>query len=140
MRKLLLIPLLIFSLMIPVKVNADPTFIEPQLIRCTCYTATEGSITASGKTVREDIVAGKSEWLGCSCVIYENNDGKLGDIIGFFEVCDTGAGVDTDGDGIGDSIKKGKSIDVYRNTLDRCYDWINEYGDYVFIQIIPAVG
>ena len=138
-KKFLLIPLLILSI-IPVKVNADPTFIEPQLIRCTCYTATEGSVTASGKSVREDIVAGKSEWLGCSCVIYENNDGKVGDLIGFFEFCDTGAGIDTDGDGIGDSIKNGKSIDVYRNSLEDCYEWINNYGDYVFIQVIPSVG
>lgn len=139
MKRLLLL-LLLLILLIPVKAHAEPQYIEPQLIRCTCYTATEGAITASGKKVREDIVAGKREWLGYSCIIYENNDGQVGDFIGVFEFCDTGAGMDSDGDGKGDTIINGKSIDVFRNTLDRCYDWIGEYGDYVFIQIIPSVG
>ena len=53
--------------------------IEPQLIRCTVYTAEEGEITADGSKVREGIVAGKREWLGYTCIMYENNDGKIGD-------------------------------------------------------------
>jgi len=114
--------------------------VEPQLIRCTVYTAEEGDITADGSKVREGIVAGKREWLGYTCIMYENNDGKIGDLIGIYEFKDTGAGIDTDGDGKGDSIKKGLSIDVYRDTLDRCYEWIEEYGDYVFIQVVYGVG
>lgn len=130
MKKLLLIPLLII-LLIPIKANATDYPESPHLIRCTCYTAPQGAITASGKAVREDIVAGKREWLGYACIIYENDDGEVGDLIGYFEFCDTGGAK---------TLKTGKSIDVYRNTLDRCYDWIDEYGDYVFVQIIPAVG
>lgn len=140
MKKLLLIALLIITMMIVAVRAKTETVTDPEIIRCTCYTADEGAITASGKHVREDIVAGKRDWIGCICVIYENNNGEVGDVIGVFEVADTGAGIDTDGDGKGDSIKNGKSIDVYRNTLDRCYEWVGKYGDYVFIQIIPAVG
>ena len=61
-------------------------------------------------------------------------------LIGIYEFKDTGSGMDTDGDGKGDTIKNGKSIDVYRNTLSRCYDWIKEYGDYVYLEIIDAEG
>ena len=53
---------------------------------------------------------------------------------------DTGAGMDTDGDGKGDSIKKGKSIDVFRNNLADAKEWIRTYGDYVYVKIIEAEG
>lgn len=116
-------------------INAN-TYSEPTLIRCTCYTATEGSITASGQHVREGIIAGKKEWIGCMALLYD----KDMNFIGCFEFLDTGAGIDTDGDGIGDTIRNGKSVDVYRNTLKGCKEWIGSYGDYVYMQIIRADG
>jgi 3D (Asp-Asp-Asp) domain-containing protein len=144
LRKLFLVIPLFLLLAIPV--HATPLQadnypeIEPQLIRCTVYTAEEGDITADGSKVREGIVAGKREWLGYTCIMYENDNGEIGDLIGIYEFKDTGAGIDTDGDGKGDSIKKGLSIDVYRDTLERCNEWIEEYGDYVFVQIVYGVG
>ena len=66
--------------------------------------------------------------------------GGVGEFIGYFDFYDTGAGIDTDGDGKGDSIKKGKSVDVFRNSLDDCNKFIKTYGDYVFIKIIEAEG
>lgn len=107
-------------------------FTTPQKIRCTCYTSTEGSVTASGDTVREGIVAGKREWIGKTAILYDMDM----NLIGYFEFKDTGAGIDTDGDGKGDSIKNGKSIDVYRDTLEGCKSWIKEHGDYIQLQII----
>lgn len=121
-------------MLMSVRVKAD--YEMPTKIRCTCYTATEGSITASGEHVREGIVAGKREWLGKVAILYDLNM----NIIGIYEFKDTGAGIDTDGDGKGDSIKKGKSIDVYRDTLDECYEWIMTYGDYVLMMIVDAEG
>jgi 3D (Asp-Asp-Asp) domain-containing protein len=121
-------------MLMSVRVKAD--YEMPTKIRCTCYTATEGSITASGEHVREGIVAGKREWLGKVAILYDLNM----NIIGIYEFKDTGAGIDTDGDGKGDSIKKGKSIDVYRDTLDECYEWIRTYGDYVLMMIVDAEG
>lgn len=106
-------------------------FSQPTKIRCTCYTSTEGSITASGERVREGIIAGKRAWMGKVAVLYDMNM----NIIGIFEFKDTGAGIDTDGDGKGDSIINGKSIDVYRDTMEGCKDWVHEYGDYVNLQI-----
>lgn len=121
-------------MLMSVGVKAD--YEMPTKIRCTCYTATEGSITASGEHVREGIVAGKRSWLGKVAILYDLDM----NIIGIYEFKDTGAGIDTDGDGKGDSIKKGKSIDVYRDTLDECYDWIRTYGDYVLMMIVDAEG
>ena len=137
MRKLFLIIPLFLLLSLPVNAQRYP---KPKLIRCTVYTGYEGALTADGSKVKEGIVAGKKEWLGYTCLIYENNNGKIGNLIGIYEFKDTGAGIDTDGDGIGDSIKKGKSIDVYRDSLDRCYEWIDQYGDFVFVQIVYGVG
>ena len=132
--KTLLIALgIVLSLNVNVKAAEFDT---PQKIRCTVYTSTEGSITASGDEVREGIVAGKKEWMHSVAVLYDLDM----NLIGYFEFKDTGAGIDTDGDGKGDSIKNGKSVDVYRNTLDRCYEWVGMYGDYVYMQIIEGAA
>lgn len=122
---------LVFAINVNVKA-AD--FSTPQKIRCTCYTSTEGSVTASGEPVRVGIVAGKREWMGKTAVLY-NMDMEL---IGIFEFKDTGAGIDTDGDGKGDSIKNGKSIDVYMDTMEDCRQWIRQFGDYVYLEIIEG--
>ena len=122
----------------PIAVRAE-TGDGLQKIRCTCYC--HDGITRSGQHTREGIVAGKKEWLGKAVALYECDDNnELGDFIGYYEFLDNGAGIDTDGDGKGDSIKRGKSIDVYRYTLDDAKDWIKEYGDYVYIKIIDAEG
>lgn len=109
---------------------------EPKRMRVTCYTASEGAVTASGAVVREGIVAASRDCMDYGVILYDEDM----NFVGFFEVKDTGAGIDTDGDGKGDSIKKGLSIDVYRDTLDRCYDWIEEYGDYMYVQFVEGKG
>ena len=136
-KKLFLIIPLFLLLSMPVRAEE---ITEPQLIRCTCYTASEGAITADGSKPIEGFIAGKREWLGYLCIMYENDNGKVGDLIGYFDFRDTGAGIDTDGDGKGDTIKNGKSVDVYRDSLEGCYEWVRQYGDYVFVKIIKAEG
>lgn len=100
-------------------------------MRVTCYTYPEGSITASGYEVREGIVAAKKDWMDALVVLYDMDM----NFIGYFEVKDTGFGIDKDGDGIG-SIQEGTSIDVFRDDLDRCREWVKTYGDYCYVQII----
>lgn len=89
--------------------------------RVTCYTWT-GNKTASGVYPEEGMVAGKREDIGKICLIYDKDK----NYIGAFLIADTG----------GQSIRQGKNIDVYRDSLDRCYEWINTYGDYCYIKII----
>lgn len=119
-------------------VEGDP-FEELVRIRCTCYC--EHGTTSTGKKARYGIVAGKKEWLGYTAELNAiNPDGSVGEFIGFFEFQDTGAGMDTDGDGKGDSIINGQSIDVWINSLPEAYKWRDKYGDYVYMQIIKADG
>lgn len=110
-----------------------------QKVRATCYC--HAGITASGQHTREGVIAAKREWIGKAVALYSCSEGdELGEFIGYFEILDTGLGIDTDGDGKGDSITKGKSIDIYKYTLDDCKAFIAEYGDYVFMKLIDAEG
>ena len=138
MKKLIITLILVIALCSSRKyVKADEG--EIFKIRCTCYC--EDGITASGHYTRSGIIAGKKEWIGKTAALYKIDDnGELGEFIGYFEFLDTGAGIDTDGDGVGDSIKNGKSVDVYRNSLEDAKTWISNQGDYVYIKVIDSVG
>lgn len=48
--------------------------------------------------------------------------------------------MDTDGDGKGDSIKNGQSIDVWVGSLSDAYEWRDTYGDYVYMKIFKSDG
>lgn len=117
---------------------------QPILIRATVYTSEEGAQTASGQKVRPGIIAGKPEWEGCVAMLYtyriEGGQAYPQELIGIYEVLDTGAGIDTDGDNKGDSIKNGTSIDVYQPTLHQAEEWIDTYGDYIMMMLIKAEG
>ena len=111
----------------------------PQPVRCTCYI--DRGTTASGIQTREGIIAGRKEWIGMMAVLYEvKEDGTLGDFIGYYEFCDTGAGIDTDGDGNGDTIRTGNSVDVWQPSMTNAKAWIKEHGDYVYMQIVDGKG
>lgn len=108
-------------------------------MRCTCYI--DRGTTASGAETRDGVIAGRKEWLGyVACIYAMNEDGTIGEFIGYYEFLDTGAGIDTDGDGKGDSIKNGLSVDVWQPSKADAIQWINTYGDYVYIKIVKGVG
>ena len=107
-------------------VHAEPEYIAPVKIRATCYTWT-GNRCATGCYPYEGIVAGRPEWSGYAAILYDA-DMKY---IGVFEFRDTGGHP---------TLQNGSSIDVYRDTLADCYDWVDDYGDYLYVQIIPAEG
>ena len=114
-------------------------FVEPCKIRCTCYC--EHGKTATGHDTTYGIVSAKKEWIGyCIEINAINDDGSVGQLVGLFEVQDTGAGMDTDGDGKGDSIKNGQSIDVWVASLKDAYAWRDQYGDYVYIKVFKGKG
>ena len=119
---LLIAILVLVSFGINAKADDVPELIK---IRCTCYCYT-GNPTKSGCMPYEGI-ASSNYYYGKTFIIYDLDM----NYIGVFEVKDTGSAK---------SLKNGTSIDVYRNTLAGCYDWVAEYGDYVYIQLIPAVG
>lgn len=114
---------------------------EPVVIRATCYTANEGAICSTGVTPHSGVIAGAKEWEGMAAALYtfEYVDGEPvpRECIGLYTVLDTGAGIDTDGDGLGDSIRNGQSIDVYCNTGTEAEEFVAAYGDYVLMILIP---
>ena len=126
----LVVAMVLLTILCGMPVNATEKY-PVKRMRVTCYTYPAGSITASGSEVREGIVAGKRDWMNALVVIYDMDM----ELIGYFEVKDTGFGIDKDGDGIG-SIQAGTSIDVFRDNMDRCKEWVNTYGDYCYVQII----
>lgn len=136
MRKRILSVLLILVMLLLVLLYSLPVEAaessDLKRMRVTCYTYPPGSITASGCEVREGIVAAKKNWLDALVVLYDMDM----NFIGYFEVKDTGFGIDKDGDGIG-SIQEGTSIDVFRSSLNRCREWVERYGDYCYVQVIP---
>jgi hypothetical protein len=117
---------------------------QPILIRATCYTSEEGAITYSGQKVRSGIIAGKKEWQGSVALLYSykivNGEAVPVELIGIYEVLDTGAGIDTDGDGNGDTIPVGQSIDVFQPTEHAAEEWIDTYGDYVLMMLVEGKG
>lgn len=114
-------------------------FEEPQRVRCTCYC--EHGKTATGVKTRYGIVSAKKEWIGCTIEINAvAEDGSVGELVGLFEVQDTGSGMDSDGDGKGDTIINGQSIDVWVASLSDAYEWRDTYGDYVYFKIFRAKG
>lgn len=135
MRKRILSVLLVLVMLLLVLLYSLPVEAaessDLKLMRVTCYTYPPGSITASGSEVREGIVAAKKEWMGALVILYDTDM----NFIGYFEVLDTGFGIDKDGDGVG-SIQDGTSLDVFRSNLERCREWTERYGDFCYAKII----
>ena len=120
-------------------ISADASQENMKRIRCTCYC--EPGTTASGHPTRGGVIAGRKEDLGKVAALYAiAEDGSIGEFLGYYDFYDTGAGMDSDGDGIGDTIRTGKSVDVFQPSMDSAVNWIKKYGDYVYIVIIEAQG
>ena len=121
---------------------------EPVVIRATCYTADEGSITSTGIEPRYGYIAGKPEWAGMAACLYSiDEDGSIGELIGIFQIKDTGYGIETGqgqsklfSDRTLGSIETGQSIDVYQPTMHAAEEWINTYGDHVYLMLIDGKG
>lgn len=91
------------------------------LMRVTCYTWT-GNKTASGVYPEESMCAARYEDIGKTAYVYDLDY----NFIGAFEITDCGGAY---------SLQNGTSIDIYRDTLERCYEWVGEYGDYLYVKI-----
>ena len=118
---------------------------EPTIMRVTCYTANEGAICNTGIKPHYGVVAGAKEWEGKAVLLYTfdyNEGGKPvpKECVGLFTILDTGAGIDTDNDGKGDTIKNGQSLDVYVDTKEQAQEWTREYGDYLLAIIVEGEG
>ena len=99
---------------------------EAQTVRCTCYIPT-GHRTADGTVPYEGIIASNKEHLGDMAILLT----MYGEYIGMFEARDLGGHR---------KLREGTAIDVFRDNMDRAWDWVHTYGDFVQIIWIPAEG
>lgn len=98
---------------------------ELQKVRCTCYLPT-GNKTADGTVPYEGICASNRDHLGDVAVLYSVD----GEFIGFFECRDIGGHR---------KLRNGTAVDIYRDSMDRAYEWVGEWGDYVYVYWIEGV-
>lgn len=100
---------------------------HPEYIRVKATAYCLGTLRCDGKPIRTGVIAGKPEWYGKLIAVYEDNDGELGDFIGYFECLDTG----------GSTITNGKVVDIYNPS----YDWCINFGvKNVIIVLIDGKG
>ena len=125
--------------------------IKPVLMHTTGYC--EGTHGSHGDRMREGYCAASPEMYGSAAVIYEaipQEDGSysIGNYITTLEVKDTGYGFGTN-KGISrirpdrkyaGTIESGLHIDVYRDNLSRCWQWMKLTKGMIFVEIIPAKG
>lgn len=96
-------------------------------VECTAYDNEEGSMTASGRPTVEGLtMAGAKEWIGCTCILYDEDM----NFVGFYEFTDTGYGRDGD-------IERGETIDLYMESHEEAVRWGRRV---MYIQIVPSEG
>ena len=37
-------------------------------------------------------------------------------------------------------MRNGTAVDIYRDSMERAYEWVGEYGDYVYVIWLDAEG
>lgn len=110
---------------------------QPILIPGYATAYCDSGITASGEYTREGICAMKKDWIGKAAIVYQRlPDNSVGELIGIYEIKDTGGS---------QSIKDGKTIDIWKSDLDACQEFMDRvYEDgcqgKVYIQLIDAEG
>jgi len=117
----------LFFSVVQVQADSDEylNFTAPFQMKASAYCC--GEYTATEKPVREGFCAGKPEWIGQTAVVYEDVDGKIGPMIGIYEIEDTG----------GNLIQSGERLDIYNPN----YDWCIQFGvQTVWVQLTEAEG
>lgn len=92
-------------------------------VRLSCYLST-GSRCADGSWPVEGVCASNKAHLGEDVIVY--NDDLIPSMR--LQVRDIG----------GNSLlQQGKAIDIYRDSMERAWELVGEYGEYIWIQWIP---
>lgn len=115
---------LLMSVTVYAEESLDQSTYIPMEATAYCY----GTSRCDGGAVRSGICAGKKEWYGKVAAIYEDENGKPGEFLGYYECLDTG------GD---ERIKNGTVLDIYHPD----YDWCIEFGRRkVLVELIDGDG
>ena len=95
-----------------VMASDKPEVAPVQQMEATAYCT--GNIRCDGGAVRIGTCAGKKDWYGKVAAIYLDDNGSLGEFLGYFEILDTG------GD---EKIKSGAVLDIYIPDYDSCIEF-----------------
>lgn len=96
-----------------------------QLVRVTCYLAAPGAHTADGSVPLEGMCAGAPWRIGQDCILYDVNTLEP---YARLECRDTGGHY---------LLQTDQAVDVYRDSMDRAWQWVGEHGDYSYIKWVP---
>lgn len=124
---------------------------NPILMETTGYH--QGTTGSRGDRMREGYAACAPEMYGDAVMVYEaipQDDGtyKLGEYINTFEIKDCGYGYST-GEGKSEvrsdkkyagTIETGIHLDVYRDNISRCWEWMRKTNGKIFAVIIEGKG
>ena len=95
-----------------------------QRVKVSCYIAPEGARTADGTPCYEGIVSSNREHLGMDMVLY--TDDLVSEAL--FECRDVGGN---------SMLVNGTAVDIYRDNIDRCWAFVGEHSEYVWVEWIP---
>ena len=123
----------------PIKLEPDSVYVPPeqpeilpnpygQLLSVDSTSYCETGLTADGSMTKIGICAAKRDWIGKTVILYENNSGAVGEVLGIWEIRDTGGDY---------RIKDGTCIDIWLPTEKEAVLWGRKK---VFMQLIDANG
>jgi len=116
--------------------NITPIPPQPNLIPGSVTVYCDEGTTATGTTTRKGVCAYSEEYLGATIILYQRlPDGSVGDILGYYDVEDTGSNP---------GINNGSVVDIWKPE-DEMMEFINltyenDCHGRVYIQIIPEVS
>ena len=103
----------------------DQRFIEEEelvRVKLSCYVAT-GNKTADGSVPYEGVISCNKSHLGQDAIMYDENFIP----VARFQCRDIGGHK---------LLREGKAIDVFRDSLERCYSFKAQYPEFVYIKWI----
>lgn len=83
--------------------------------------------TVDGSHTRRGIAASKPEWIGLTAAVYLDDNGELGEFLGYYEIKDTG----------GSGVRSGKVLDIWLPTYDECIQFGKKK---VLVALIKGAG
>lgn len=112
------------------RLNYEPAYVQGDFeelhIEATAYCY--GTTTCTGKPVREGIAAMSKGYLGKTAIVYTDMEGEPGELIGIYEIEDTGGDY---------RIQEGRCIDIYIPDYDKAIEFGRQN---VIVFIIDAKG
>lgn len=101
-------------------VHADAAELERMRFTCYCPESCPGTVTASGQTVREGIIASSRDHMGDGAILYLED----GTCLGIYECLDTGGSR---------ALINGTAVDVWAPSLEKAQELMELTGGVIYV-------